>query len=101
MTLDQYETRLRLLPCVVGWMTSGEQTSRGEPIGPCRCDELHHAGDATDRDDWNQIPICRTHHQGPLGIHPSRRMFEMRNKGLTEIRLVAGTRRMYALVFGI
>ena len=85
MNLDKYEARLRQLPCVVGVHTGQE----------CRCEELHHAGDATDRDDWNQIPVCRTHHQGPLGIHPSRRAFENRYK-TTEMKLLALTRKLYA-----
>ena len=89
MNLDQYEARLRQLPCAVG-----------HAIGlKCGCEELHHAGGATDRDDWNQIPICHDHHQGPLGIHPSRRAFENRYK-LTEMKLLAVTRRMYAKEYG-
>lgn len=90
MNLAQYESRLRLLPCAVGYALG--------KLG-CQCEELHHAGDSTDRDDWNQIPICRTHHQGPQGIHPSRRAFENRTK-LTEMKLLAVTRRLYAKEFG-
>lgn len=90
MNIAQYEARLRQLPCAVG-------SALG--LGCC-CEELHHAGDATDRDDWNQIPICHAHHQGPLGIHPSRRAFENRNKGLTEMRLLAVTRKLYAKEYG-
>ena len=86
MNLTRYEARLRDLPCAVGHALG---------LG-CRCEELHHAGDATDRDDWNQIPVCRTHHQGPQGIHPSRRAFENRTK-LTEMKLLAVTRKLYAM----
>lgn len=89
MTLDQFEARLRQLPCAVGFALGLS----------CPCEELHHAGGSTDRDDWNQVPICRTHHQGPLGIHPSRRAFENRNRGLTEMKLLAITRRLYAREF--
>lgn len=85
MNLDKYEARLRQLGCVV-CIHMGQ-------TGPC--EELHHAGDATDRDDWNQIPICKNHHQGPNGIHPSRRSFEMRTK-TTEMKLLALTRKLYA-----
>lgn len=89
MNVQQYESRLRALPCVVG-----------VHLGmACRCEELHHAGDATDRDDWNQIPICRNHHQGPNGIHPSRRTFEMKTK-TTEMKLLALTRKLYAKEYG-
>lgn len=85
MNLDKYEARLRQLQCVVC-----------HHMGQLRpCEELHHAGDATDRDDWNQIPICRDHHQGPNGIHPSRRSFEMRTK-TTEMKLLGLTRKLYA-----
>ena len=74
MNLAAYKTRLRDLPCVVGYALG---------LG-CVCHELHHAGPATDRDDWNLIPLCKDHHQGPQGIHPSRRAFESRTK-LTEM----------------
>lgn len=85
MNLDKYEARLRTLPCVV-CLHMGT-------TGPC--EELHHAGDATDRDDWNQIPVCKSCHNGPNGIHPSRRRFEMRTK-TTEMKLLALTRKLYA-----
>ena len=86
MNKADYAKRLRDLPCVVGYALG---------LG-CRCEELHHAGDSTDRDDWNQVPICRDHHQGPQGIHPSRRAWEMRTK-LTEMKLLAITRKLYAM----
>ena len=90
MTLKQYEARLRLLPCVV--CTHMGQTRP--------CEELHHAGDATDRDDWNQIPVCHSCHQGPNGIHGLRRRgFESRYK-TTEMKLLALTRKLYAKEFG-
>ncbi len=86
MNLKDYEDRLRLLPCVVGHLMGMQ----------CRCEELHHAGEATDRDDWNQVPICREHHTGPNGIHGLRRRgFEARYK-TTEMKLLALTRKLYA-----
>jgi hypothetical protein len=89
MNLTQYEARLRQLECCV----CHHMGMRGP------CEELHHAGHATDRSDWNQVPICRTHHQGPLGVHPSRRAFESRYK-ITEMDLLAITRKLYAEEFG-
>jgi hypothetical protein len=91
VNLTTFETRLRLLPCVVCWMHEGV-------IRPCQ--ELHHAGDATDRNDWNQIPLCYDHHEGPRGIHGlHRRAFEARYK-TTEMKLLGETRRLYAKEFG-
>jgi hypothetical protein len=90
VNVAQFEARLRLLPCVVCHHVGLD--------GPC--EELHHAGEATDRDDWNQVPLCRSHHQGPNGIHGLRRRgFEMRYK-ITEMQLLALTRRLYAKEFG-
>lgn len=90
VNLAQYESRLRQLPCVVGVHT-------GEG---CPCEELHHAGEAADRDDWNQVPICQAHHTGPNGIHGLRRRgFEARYK-TTEMKLLALTRKLYAKEYG-
>lgn len=86
MNLDTYKARLRALPCVV-CVHVGQS-------GPC--EELHHAGEATDRDDWNLLPTCHAHHQGPNGIHGLRRRgFEARYK-TTEMKLLALTRKLYA-----
>ena len=89
MNVKQYEARLRLLPCVVC-----------AHVGQHRpCEELHHAGAATDRDDWNQIPLCHEHHQGATGIHGlRRRAFEARYR-TTELKLIALTRHLYAKEF--
>lgn len=90
MNLTQFEARLRQLPCVVC-----DHMGMGG-----RCEELHHAGHDTDRSDWNQIPLCREHHQGASGIHGLRRRgFEARYK-LTEMDLLARTRYLYAKEFG-
>lgn len=90
MNLAKYEQRLRALPCVVCF----HMGLQGQ------CEELHHAGKDTDRSDWNQVPICRSHHQGPNGIHGlHRRGFEARYK-LTEMDLLAITRQLYAKEYG-
>ena len=86
MNLAKYESRLRALPCVVG-ATMG--------LG-CQCEELHHVGDASERDDWAQIPLCREHHQGKTGVHGLRRReFHARYK-LTDVQMLALTRYLYA-----
>lgn len=89
MNILEYKARLRLLPCVVGVLTG-----QG-----CQTEELHHAGEATDRDEWNLLPICSAHHQGPNGIHGLRRRgFEARYK-TTEMKLLALTRKLYAKAY--
>lgn len=89
MNLDKYETRLRLLPCIVGHVTG-----QG-----CQCEELHHAGEATERNDWAQIPLCREHHVGATGVHGlHRREFHARYK-LTDVQMLALTRLLYAKEF--
>lgn len=89
MNLQQFETRLRMLPCAVGVHMGLD----------CRCEELHHAGHDTDRSDWNQVPLCREHHQGANGIHGlHRRGFEARYR-ITEMDLLAITRKLYAQEF--
>jgi hypothetical protein len=90
MNLTQYEARLRQLPCVVG-----------HHIGAaCRCETLHHVGMPEDRDDANQVPLCDDHHQGPNGVHGlHRREFAMRYR-LSDLRMLAITRRLYLREFG-
>lgn len=89
MNLEQYEVRLRQLPCVV----CVHMGLNG------RCEELHHAGQATDRSDWNQVPICQQHHTGANGIHGlHRRGFESRYN-LTEMDMLGITRKLYAKEF--
>lgn len=86
MNLKKYESRLRQLPCIVGHVTG---------LG-CECEELHHAGDSTERSDWAQIPLCHEHHQGPTGVHGlHRRAFHARYK-LTDVQMLAITRELYA-----
>jgi hypothetical protein len=90
LNLQQFEARLRQLPCVVC-----------DHMGLAgKCEELHHAGHSTDRSDWNQVPLCREHHQGATGIHGlHRRGFEARYK-LTEMDLLSRTRYLYAKEYG-
>lgn len=89
MNREQFEARLRLLPCIVGTVT-GEN---------CQCETLHHVGMPEDRDDMNQVPLCEAHHQGPRGVHGlHRRAFE-RFYRLNDLKLLAITRRLYMKEF--
>jgi len=90
VNLKTYESRLRQLPCVVGVVTG-----QG-----CQAEELHHVGEATERNDWAQCGLCREHHQGATGIHGlHRRAFAARYK-LSDVKLLAITRELYAKEFG-
>lgn len=63
-------------------------------------EELHHAGPADERDDMNQVPVCRDCHTGPNGIHGlHRRGFEMRTK-LNDFKMIAMTRKRYMQTYG-
>jgi hypothetical protein len=53
--------------------------------------EVHHAGDAQDRHDWNCVPLCSEHHRGATGVHGlHRKEFEMRYK-LTDLEMIGDT----------
>lgn len=85
MTLADYHARLRALPCVVGFHMGLR----------CRCEHLHHVGPADERDDANVVPICREHHEGPNGVHGlHRREFERRYR-LSDLKMLAITKRLY------
>lgn len=90
MNQAQFEARLRALPCIVGTVTG-----QG-----CRCEELHHVGPADERDDANQVPLCHEHHEGPTGVHGlHRRAFHARYK-LSDLQMLAITRRLYMKEYG-
>jgi hypothetical protein len=53
--------------------------------------EAHHVFDSAARNDFLTIPLCRTHHQGPLGFHGmGEREFNRKYK-TTEANLLAMT----------
>lgn len=86
MNLAKYESRLRQLPCVVHYHMGVA----------CKCEELHHAGDPEERNDWAQVPLCQAMHTGPNGVHGlHRRAFHARYK-LTDVQMLAITRELYA-----
>lgn len=90
MNQEQYETRLRMLPCVVG-VHIGQA---------CRTEELHHLGDPEERDDLNQVGLCREHHQGPTGVHGLRRREFHRRYKLSDLQMLAIQRRLYLKEYG-
>jgi len=59
-----YMERIHELPCVVCWKKLGRKTYGVH---------AHHAGDASERNNWALIPLCPEHHEGPTGIHGLRR----------------------------
>lgn len=51
--------------------------------------EVHHAGRATDRDDYLTVALCYEHHRGATGVHGmSRKGFERFWK-LTDLEMLA------------
>lgn len=90
MNQAQYESRLRALPCVVGFHIG---------LG-CSCEELHHVGDADERDDTNQVPICVEHHKGATGVHGLHRREFHRRYRLSDLQMLAITRRLYMKEYG-
>lgn len=90
---ERFETRLRLLPCIVAHHIGTTDLCEGAIT-------LHHVGPDTERDDMNQAPLCYGHHQGPMGVHGlHRRAFE-RHYRLSDLKLLAITRRLYLKEFG-
>lgn len=88
MNLEQYEARLRLLPCCV-CVALGE-------VPPTQAQALHHAFEAIFRDDWLQVPICYRHHQGAEGIHTLQRRGFFKEKDLSDMALTRTTIRLFA-----
>jgi hypothetical protein len=85
--VQRYHARLRLLPCVVCIALE---------LGRTPCQELHHTGDPTERNDWGVIPICHEHHEGASGIHGLRRRGFVKATKLSDVTLLALTRKLYA-----
>ena len=60
MSKEAYSEAVHSCPCVICWFKLGQKVYGVE---------AHHLGDASDRDDYNQAPLCYEHHQGATGIH--------------------------------
>ena len=85
VSLDIYKERIHSLPCVVCWKKYGRKVYGVE---------AHHAGDASDRNDWAQIPLCEAHHRGQEGIHGLHRRGFHRLYKTTDIELLAWTNEL-------
>jgi hypothetical protein len=85
MSAKAHLERVRSLRCVV-CATMG--VIQSDPT------EAHHVESVRDGlSDYATVALCRSHHQGPNGVHGlSRRGFEMRYR-LTDIDLIALTIR--------
>ena len=62
MTAKQYVSRVHQLHCLICFFMFGQRT----PM-----QEAHHV---IPGDDWSVVPLCREHHQGPLGVHGKHRV---------------------------
>lgn len=60
MSASDHMERVAGMPCVICWKKLGRKT-----FGV----HVHHAGDATKRNDWAVVPLCPEHHQGATGVH--------------------------------
>ena len=70
------------LPCVICLYCVGEKR-----FGV----QVHHVGDAHERDDWAVAPLCPEHHQGPTGVHGLHRKGFERMWKVTDVKLLAWT----------
>jgi hypothetical protein len=86
MNIERYEARLRLLPCVVCYLLD-------LPLTPCQ--ELHHAGDPTERNPFCQVPLCHEHHQGESGIHGLRRRGFVKATKISDVTMLSTTFRFF------
>lgn len=87
MSARDHMGRVAGLPCVICKFCLGV-----EQYGV----QVHHAGEATDRDDWAVVSLCPEHHQGSEGVHGlHRRGFERRWK-VNDVKLLAWTNKLLA-----
>lgn len=87
MSARDHMERVASLPCVICYFKLGQKTYG--------C-EAHHNGDASDRDNWAVISLCREHHQGATGIHGLHRRAFYRFWKITEQWLLARTNELLA-----
>ena len=84
MTGQDYMQRVKECRCVICLHRLNKNTS------PC---DAHHVGTGDERDDFATASLCKTHHQGPTGVHGlHRRAFESMWK-VTPVLLLAWTNR--------
>lgn len=68
-------------------------------MGRTPCQELHHTGDPTERNDWAVVPLCHEHHEGATGIHGLRRRGFVKATQISDVTLLAITNRCYHMEF--
>lgn len=80
MTVKQYMAKVAALGCILC-------RRLGYADSPT-C--LHHPKTGGKRaSDWDVIPLCYAHHQGPVGVHGMGRKAFERCYGVTELELLA------------
>ena len=80
MSASEHMEKVASCPCLICLYRLGRKT-----FG---C-EVHHVGDAEDRDDFAVASLCPEHHRGPTGVHGlHRRAFRTMWK-VSDIQLLA------------
>lgn len=82
MTASDYLERVAGLPCVICLHKIGVKVYGVD---------VHHVGDASDRDDWAVASLCLEHHRGATGVHGLHRRGFHRFWKTTDIMLLAWT----------
>ena len=82
MSKKLHMERVHSCCCVICWKKLGEVR-----FGV----HAHHAGEASDRDDYALVALCPEHHQGATGIHGMHRRGFHRFWKTTDIQLLAWT----------
>lgn len=88
MTPGDYMALIAELPCVICLHKIGV-TVYGV--------DVHHVGDASDRNDWAVVPLCLQHHRGGTGVHGLHRRGFHRMWKTTDILLLAWTNKLLRL----
>lgn len=60
MSASDYIERVAGLPCIICYFKLNRKVYLGD---------VHHTGDADERDPWAITKLCHEHHQGSTGIH--------------------------------
>lgn len=85
MSARDHMERVSTLPCVICRFKLGQKTYGRE---------VHHVGDAEERDDYAVASLCWEHHQGATGVHGLHRRGFRRFWKVTDIWLLARTEEL-------
>lgn len=83
--LDAYKEAVHSVPCVICLHKLGQKVYGVES---------HHAGSASDRNDFAQIALCAEHHRGATGVHGARRGAFHRLWKVTDFQLIGWTNEL-------